>query len=178
MTSATAATARETEHPSPPTILCATDLSEPSRHALDAALELSNTLGAACLHVLHVHESVERIDTVQHVVERWEERREKLRLQVEAEILHVNQERSAVPNLKVIAAIHSGKAYREILRYAVKESVSWIVVGTHGRTGLGHVLGSVAERIVRHAPCTVVVAKSPEVCARLAHTLETHHLPP
>ena len=72
----------------------------------------------------------------------------------------------------MVTAIRFGKAYREILRYAVDVQAEFIVVGTHGRTGLGRaVLGSVAERVARHAPCTVVVAKSAEVRAHLAEVL-------
>jgi nucleotide-binding universal stress UspA family protein len=41
--------------------------------------------------------------------------------------------------------------------------VDMIVMGTHGRTGLAHVLiGSVAERVVREAPCPVLTVKHPE----------------
>jgi universal stress protein A len=40
---------------------------------------------------------------------------------------------------------------------AEQEHASLIVIGSHGRTGLSHVLlGSVAERVVRHAPCPVL----------------------
>lgn len=50
-----------------------------------------------------------------------------------------------------------GAAPDEIVRAAAGERASLIVVGTHGRTGLAHVLmGSVAERVVRDAPCPVL----------------------
>jgi nucleotide-binding universal stress UspA family protein len=50
----------------------------------------------------------------------------------------------------------------EILRMAGEESCDLIVMGTHGRTGLGRLLmGSVAEHIVRKAPCLVLTLKSP-----------------
>jgi len=167
----------DAERPFEDSVLCATDLSEASRHALGTAIDLSASLGSATrLHVLHVHETVERIDTVQNVVERWEERKQELERQIHAEVRSVTARRATPPTVTVLTAIRSGKAYREILKYALKAEVTWIVIGTHGRTGLGHMLGSVAERIVRHAPCTVVVAKSPDVRARLAHTLEEHVL--
>jgi len=51
----------------------------------------------------------------------------------------------------------------EILRYANDNAVDLIVMGTHGRGPLGHVvLGSVAERVVRKAPCPVLTVRTPE----------------
>ncbi|WP_394846884.1 universal stress protein [Pendulispora brunnea] len=149
-------------------LLCATDLTETSRHALDTALELAPLLRCASLHVLHVHETVERIDSVQHEVDRWDELKRELETYVATEIDHARRGKMLPAELSVSTAVRYGKAYREILRYAADVHASWIVVGTHGRTGLGHVLGSVAEHVVRLAPRTVIVAKSPEVCALLA----------
>jgi len=153
------------------TIVCATDLTETSRHALDTAIELSDALGAIHLHVLHVHETVDRIESVQDVEQRWTQLRDELEGYVREELVRVSRDRALPRNAKVITAVRYGKAYRQILHYAVEANASWIVVGTHGRTGLGHVLGSVAERIVRHAPCTVIVAKSPDVRDHLIQAL-------
>jgi universal stress protein A len=53
-----------------------------------------------------------------------------------------------------------GKPAEEILRVAREQGVDLIVMGTHGRTGLRHVLlGSVAEKIVRAAPCPVFTVR-------------------
>jgi len=53
-----------------------------------------------------------------------------------------------------------GKPVDVIVRYAAKMNADLIVLGTHGRTGLPRVLiGSVAERVVRHAPCPVLVVR-------------------
>jgi universal stress protein A len=55
-----------------------------------------------------------------------------------------------------------GDAFWEICQAAEREHADLIVMGSHGRTGLAHVLiGSVAERVVRHAPCPVLVARLP-----------------
>jgi nucleotide-binding universal stress UspA family protein len=48
-----------------------------------------------------------------------------------------------------------GKPAEEILRVAREQGVDLIVMGTHGRTGLRHLFGSVAEEVTRHAPCPV-----------------------
>lgn len=57
----------------------------------------------------------------------------------------------------------SGKPFAEIVRMARVQDVDLIVMGTHGRTGLAHVLiGSTAEKVVRLAPCPVLTVKHPE----------------
>ncbi|MFW6050362.1 MAG: universal stress protein [Myxococcota bacterium] len=59
------------------------------------------------------------------------------------------------------AVILSPNAAAGICDYAEKEGVDLIVLSTHGRTGLSHMLiGSVAERVVRHAPCPVLTLRS------------------
>ena len=64
---------------------------------------------------------------------------------------------SAVP---VETRVALGEAVWEICRMAEREHADLFIMGSHGRTGLSHVvLGSVAERVVRHAPCPVLVAR-------------------
>lgn len=64
-------------------------------------------------------------------------------------------------NLPVQVRIAVGKPGVEILRQAADEGVDLIVMGTHGRTGLRHaLLGSVAEKVVRTAPCPVFTVKA------------------
>ena len=59
--------------------------------------------------------------------------------------------------------IVDGAAAAGIVEVANEVGAELVVVGTHGRTGLAHVLlGSVAERVVRHAPCPVLVARLPQ----------------
>ena len=51
----------------------------------------------------------------------------------------------------------------EIIRYAKDHEIDIIVMGTHGRTGVGHMLmGSVAEKVVRKAPCPVLTVRHPD----------------
>lgn len=66
----------------------------------------------------------------------------------------------------------SGAPYREILRVAEREKADLIVMGTHGRTGLEHlVLGSVAEKVVRLSRCPVLTVplSPPNVPRRSSH---------
>jgi universal stress protein A len=60
----------------------------------------------------------------------------------------------------VIQAVVEGSPKVEIIRYARSEGIDLIILSTHGRTGLSHVLmGSVAETVVRSAPCPVLTIR-------------------
>ena len=60
----------------------------------------------------------------------------------------------------VIQAVAEGSAKVEIVRYAREANIDLIVLSTHGRTGLSHVmLGSVAESVVRTSPCPVLTVR-------------------
>ena len=57
----------------------------------------------------------------------------------------------------------AGLPFMEIIKAAKEQKADMIVMGTHGRTGLEHVLmGSVAEKVVRRAPCPVLTVKHPD----------------
>jgi universal stress protein A len=59
--------------------------------------------------------------------------------------------------------VSQGGAWSEIVDTAKKEGIDLIIVSTHGHTGLRHVLlGSTAERVVRHAPCPVLIVRERE----------------
>ena len=60
----------------------------------------------------------------------------------------------------IVRATRHGSPFFEILQYAKDNDIDLIVIGTHGRTGLKHVLlGSVAERVVRKAACPVLTVR-------------------
>ena len=61
---------------------------------------------------------------------------------------------------KVVRAVVEGSPREEIVRYARTQEIDLIVLATHGRSGLAHViLGSVAESVVRTAPCPVLTVR-------------------
>ena len=61
---------------------------------------------------------------------------------------------------QVVTAVRWGSPVEAIVDYADEQQIDLIVIATHGRTGLSHVLlGSVAERIVREAPCPVLTIR-------------------
>jgi nucleotide-binding universal stress UspA family protein len=59
--------------------------------------------------------------------------------------------------------IRQGREYQEIIKFALEEEVDLIILGTHGLTGIGHVLmGSVADKVVRNSPVPVFVIPPPD----------------
>jgi universal stress protein A len=66
-------------------------------------------------------------------------------------------------NRRVRLEVEIGTPYKKIVEKAKQESVDMIVMSTHGRTGVLHMLiGSVTERVVRRAPCPVLAVPPPE----------------
>ena len=73
------------------------------------------------------------------------------------------QEHLADAGFPVITEVQLGRPFMDIIRYAREKDIDLIVLGTHGRSGLKHVLlGSVAERVVRKATCPVLTIRHPE----------------
>lgn len=59
--------------------------------------------------------------------------------------------------------VREGSPFYEIVRFAKEQEIDLIIMGTHGRAGLVHVLlGSVAEKVVRKSPCPVLTVRHPE----------------
>jgi nucleotide-binding universal stress UspA family protein len=151
-------------------VLTATDFSKQSGFALEWAAYLAQCMKAD-LMLLHVisEEEGKIIEEVigegavvqipkgirQNVVE---DRQKKLREQYD---MVVSREIKA--SLKMEELIRIGVPFLEIIRAAKEKDVDLIVLGTHGRSGLSHVLiGSVAEKVVHHAHCGVLTVKHPQ----------------
>jgi nucleotide-binding universal stress UspA family protein len=63
-------------------------------------------------------------------------------------------------HLKISTLVHTGRPFVEILRAAKEFGIDLIVIATHGHTGVEHMLfGSTAEKVVRKAPCPVLVVR-------------------
>ncbi|HAC63605.1 MAG TPA: universal stress protein [Cyanothece sp. UBA12306] len=86
----------------------------------------------------------------------WETLDEQTRKQNVINAFHERYPKSLVENIKFEVKI--GHPSTEIVNYAQKHQISLIVIASHGRTGLNHfLLGSVAERVARHAKCPVLI---------------------
>lgn len=63
--------------------------------------------------------------------------------------------------VKATRTIRTGRPFYEINQYAKEQNVDLIIIATHGHTGMEHILfGSTAEKVVRGAPCPVLVVRS------------------
>jgi nucleotide-binding universal stress UspA family protein len=88
------------------------------------------------------------------------------RLELERTLAAYKDEAQRVSGRAVATAILSGDAATEIVAFAREHACDVLVIATHGRTGLKRlVLGSVAEKVIRGAPCSVVVARRKETPA-------------
>jgi nucleotide-binding universal stress UspA family protein len=77
--------------------------------------------------------------------------------------LNADASRLIPQELRDRALLRTGTAFDEICKAARKSRADLIIIATHGHTGLKHVvLGSTAERVVRHAPCPVLVVRAHE----------------
>jgi nucleotide-binding universal stress UspA family protein len=67
------------------------------------------------------------------------------------------------PAIQSATLVRSGSAFNEIVAVARELQIDLIIIATHGYSGLKHfLLGSTAERVVRHAPCPVLVVRDRE----------------
>ncbi len=141
-------------------ILFATDFSEGSEHAFDYAYTLAKTYNARLVIVHVINEPVDlRGFYVPHISF------EKLEKEIEAGAEKMMAEfcRTRIKDFnRYESVILTGIPYEEILKKAEEEKSSLIVLGTHGRSGIDHILfGSTAERVVRKARCPVMTVRLP-----------------
>lgn len=143
-------------------VLCPVDFSRNSEHALRYALAFASSYDAELLllHVVeipvHAFPGVPGIPEVPpHVTVNIEERA--------AAELAALEERIRAEHANTRSELVTGTPFLEIITVAREANVDLIVMGTHGRSGLAHMLiGSVAEKVVRKAPCPVLTVKHPE----------------
>jgi nucleotide-binding universal stress UspA family protein len=143
-------------------ILVATDFSEAADAALEYGRALARTFGAT-LHVLHVVDDVYvRLggDVYAGVLPDLQQDTERQARQRLAELLVDNDSPPLQTEPIVLTASAPAPA---IVEYATGADIDLIVVGTHGRGAVVHLLmGSVAERVVRIAHCPVLAVRRPE----------------
>lgn len=121
-------------------ILFPTDYSDISAHAGDTAAQLARRFGAR-LHVVHVVPPVTDPGPADALA---------------------TATAALGGDLDIVTALLTGRPARQIADYAARYGIDLIVMGTHGRTGMSRAfLGSVAEAVVRRAPCRVLMVPAP-----------------
>jgi nucleotide-binding universal stress UspA family protein len=135
-------------------ILVATDFSEASAAALEYGRSLARTFSAS-LHVLHVRENtfLRPVPGDPFTLKAAAERH------LEDRLTHDD-----LTALRAVSAlVMSDNPAEEIVKYAATHDIGLIVMGTHGRGTMAQLLvGSVAEKVVRTAPCPVLTVRQPE----------------
>jgi nucleotide-binding universal stress UspA family protein len=138
-------------------ILVPIDFSAHAERALDYASMLASKLPARLL-LMHVIQAIPL-----GVTEMGSAMPSDYLQQIESEISQSMEkylQRATAAGLAGEMVIVHGVPFEEIARLAAARQVELIVMGTHGRTGLGHLfLGSVAEKVVRLAPCPVLIVR-------------------
>lgn len=144
-------------------ILVATDFGPASANALRYGRALAGRFGAR-LHVLHVTSSIHLTAAATYGFagasgEAQEEIERSARKQTEA--LLTDEDRRALG--AIATAVTDTSPAMAVVQYARRHAIDLLILGTHGRGALAHlVMGSVAERVVRMAPCPVLTVRDQE----------------
>jgi len=145
-------------------VLVATDFGDPSLVALSYGRDLARSFGAT-LHVINV---VDDVGTRAAAMAGYRIDFERIQAEMEGAArqqvdgLLSDEDRKQLH--ATIAIVSAAGTARAIVDYARDHGVNLIIVGTHGRGAVAHLLiGSVAERVVREAPCPVLTVRHPEV---------------
>ncbi len=132
-----------------------------SRHAdpvLDWALHLAeeHRSAIALLHVYHLPVEFQQLEGAYLPADFWSNVKQEAEQQLER-----YAERVRARGIEVEAVVREGYPATVIVDEIESLDIDLVVIGTHGRTGLKHLLlGSIAERVVQHAPCPVLSVKS------------------
>jgi nucleotide-binding universal stress UspA family protein len=150
-------------------ILAPTDFSAPANQAVRKALALAQIFGAK-LTILHVVEPPSYLVHDHAASHQAPLLLKGMEEQANRKLAHVL---SQLPKaqVKITPRVVVGVPSQRITEAASTEHVDLIVMATHGHTGLRHlVLGSIAERVVRMAPCPVLTIRPPGVNAITGQT--------
>ncbi len=141
-------------------IIAATDFTDISNRTLDVCARLAAE-SAASVTLLHAYDPIPLGPAVSYPASIWAGDDFAEQMKAEAEGLLEESRKARLPHLNVeVAAVAAQNTSHGICDYAHQHRADLVVVGTHGRTGLAHLMmGSVAERVVRHAPCSVLAVR-------------------
>lgn len=136
-------------------ILHPTDFSKNSNHALKYACAFASHFGAE-LHIIHVIADLTTLTLPPVDGYLPEGYYADARKHSDEELAKLPGDESTGKSLLVKKTLE-GSPFSEIVQYAHDNKVNLIIMGTHGYSGLNHmIMGSVAERVVRKSPCPVL----------------------
>jgi nucleotide-binding universal stress UspA family protein len=134
-------------------VLVPHDFGDTSRTAMSYAIALARMFNAV-VDVLHVRDRTDAVIPARFPRELYDE----LQTTVRERVLRTTAQDETKPTIDF--HLRSGTAHTQILRFANEQRTDLIVMGTHGRRGVAHaVMGSVAETVVRTAPCPVLTVR-------------------
>ncbi len=140
-------------------IVCPTDFSPTAHHACDYAAEIAKSFGAELI-LLHVIPEMSYPTRSFGMAVAFPHLREELRQRANEEL--EGERKRLDPSIKTTTELRDGVSHEQILDCAKTQGADLIVMGTHGHTGLAHLmLGSAAERVVRMATCPVMTVRIP-----------------
>jgi universal stress protein A len=138
-------------------ILCPVDFSEYTPDILNYAAGLAKQFGAE-LHLLHVIPNLSYFSPYESFL--TPDNLSAIERNIEAEVDDEYAKATKDLGLPVRKVTRKGVAFVEIIDYIKAEEIDLVVMGTHGRSGVEHILiGSVAEKVVRKAPCPVLTIR-------------------
>jgi universal stress protein A len=148
--------AGESLNPRPKRILVPLDFSDPSKRAMRLAGDWAELFGAH-VYLLHVVEMVPFMSGLEEVPIALTRRDVA---QTAKNSLAALARLQLPKTVKVSVLVYHGKAFNQIVTAARSLQIDLIIIATHGYTGLDKMLlGSTAERVVRHAPCPVLTVR-------------------
>ena len=148
------------------TILVPTDFSEYAERAFHWATSIAADWGAKIV-LLHVGPTMSHLAFPESIYLTDLKRMENDLLADAENRIQAFAAKKGASAVSVETRVVVGEPSREICQVAAEVDAELIVMGSHGRTGLSHILlGSVAERVVRHSSCPVLVVRSPRTVAQ------------
>ena len=143
-------------------ILCPVDFSDSSDHALKYAVALAEAYSANLVLLHVVQPPMMSVPGDPMIPELSANALQEITTACQR---HLDELATEIRNTVQVVTTQTatGATFLEIITVARTQDIDLIVLGTHGRTGLAHIMiGSVAEKVVRKAPCPVLTVKHPE----------------
>ncbi len=138
-------------------ILCPVDFSQFTQEVIDYAIDIAEKYGSE-LYVMHVVPNMTYFTPYESFL--TPENLVVIEKNIQDEVARDFAKLLKNKSVPAKTVIRTGVAFVEIIDYAKSESIELIVMGTHGRSGIEHILiGNVAEKVVRKSPCPVMTIR-------------------